>query len=581
MYPFFNRVVMAFVCSMAAGLFAAEMPDPFSAVTPSMDVSNLAVFLDGKNSWLTNSGEESHLQSNGEVPPVMPEVIKALEQKTPLILHSIYLDILLQRGLVTALTATRHTAYEDTTRPVLNMALRTLRDEYRVKVNPEGDFAVALPDSYPATAFDELGFDTSRLKDWEHDSQIASGASLSIPHFKALFNKDKNIPKNIFAIGHGTVSCGGFIMMMEKKQYTEFLQALDAINTKVAYITSCQLGGMNAIKMHDYMTKFSLILGSSNDSCPANINFKFNAFFKGLRAYCEKLHSKERCACCGRLDSDQLLEKALYDFYDHYYSSNNIPLLRLPGQPFFRAVEISPHIESITMEKLEGLEKKEEEKEQRHLQQVLLKGSHSYTHSTDRLLYPASLDIPLWHESGMYWHSMIGGNALHVLSKVKIPRPYNAQHPHPHAALWAAFGGFCMESQTASFLEKFTKPSVFYKAFVIRLLQSCDQKTQEVKDIYEPVVVGVPHKAKELIARVVHCSHKSDLANTWLHMQNFVISTISQTEALAKMKQMIKNAQPDPEALWHATDGRQNLQTIQEALPDELQAKNNDTCVVS
>jgi len=565
---FFTVLIFLFT---STSLFAAEMPqEKILTVTPDLEVNNLAVFLDG-NQFAGLAGESEHLVANGRMPPVMKVVADAIEQKSPLILQSMYMDILLERNWTGIFAAATRDEYVKRTRPAFKAILQSLKDDYWVTVNKKGDFLVALPRTYPFSAFETLGFDTTQLYEWNDNTQIAARASLNVANFKALFKRKSAVPVNIFAIGHGHVdpNLGGSIMMMGKQQYTEFLQALDAINTKYAYITSCQLGGMNAVKMHDHMTKFPLILGSSNDECPHHNDFCFGAFFKGLKEY----QSQSYFTLLNSHHNDPVLKRTLLGLYGRYFDAHSIPLLRLPGHSLFRAVEMDPRIESITLEKLPEIEISDDKKERSYT-------DRPFVQNTDRLLYPAVIDVPLRNEGSMDFYSMIAGSALHILSKVKSPLWHDSNESH--AAIWRTWGGFFVKDRKA-FLQQFTDPSVFYKTFLIRLLQGHDPKTEEVKDIYEPVVVGIADKTKELVARVVLCHNKPELTNTWIHLQRDpnTINPISQTAALAKMKQMIKNAQPDPEALWHATDGRQNLQTIQEALPDELQAKNNDTCVVS
>jgi len=545
---FFTVLIFLFA---STSLFTAEMQKRVRLVTPSLEVRNLAVFLDG-SSVKDYGGEGDWLLRDGKMPPLMRIVTEAVQRKSPLILHSLYVDILLQRGTSTALASFRHEEYEKQTRSYLTILLGALREGYRIKVNPEGTFIVGLPrKNYEATAFDVLGFDTSRLKDWKDDTQIASGASLDVAHFKALFNKDRSIPTRIYATGHSNI---GSLMCMRAKQYKEYLQTLEAINTQFLFIWTCHFGGMNAVKMNKGMTKFPIVSGSTNDGCPPDHLHWFAEFFQGLDAYCAKPHD------------EQALKRLLWEFYGKGYHPNNIPIFRPAGKSIFRAVEISPCIESITMETVPGIQEVE-----------TVKGGGK---SVDRLLYPAVVDIPLCNEEGIRWHSMIGGNALHVLSAVKTP--VSSENQLPHAALWRAFKAFQMDEQP-SLLTKWTCSNVFYKTFVIRLLQSCNTKTERVEDVYESVVISIPDRTKELVARVLHCTNKPELTYAWLHLQegNDRINIISQSTALAKMKQMITNAQPDPEALNYATDGQQNERTLRDALPDELQAKNNDMCVIS
>jgi len=98
----------------------------------------------------------------------------------------------------------------------------------------------------------------------------------------------------------------------------------------------------------------------------------------------------------------------------------------------------------------------------------------------------------------------------------------------------------------------------------------------------EMVAVHTHKEEVELVAKILTATGKPALAGCYVAMKGHEgpLEVISKGTAVSKIKQMLKKSQPDPEAVRQATSGKQSLETLRDALPEELRVA-DQTCVVS
>ena len=250
---------------------------------------------------------------------------------------------------------------------IISECLDTIAHHYVVYLNIDEDFVVLIPATKHGS-LKELGFDETQLNRIEPEAlmQFAAGRWAShlieIDHFKKLFRVAESgyepPAKHIYLISHGIDAMDEIkafkwsmplIASLTVWQFVNFLQMLNAINTKFLHIASCYAAGSNFFNVGRILSgavedercinalipiKFSIMVQGTTDSPVSAIigdGQGCKHFFSVIRQWLEHDSDKDMLS--------RLLSESFYSCTNKACIPN-YPLLKLSDPELFTCVPV-------------------------------------------------------------------------------------------------------------------------------------------------------------------------------------------------------------------------------------------------
>lgn len=241
---------------------------------------------------------------------------------------------------------------------IISECLDRITRNYAVFLNSDGDFVVLVPGS-KSNSLKDLGFNESQLSRIEPDMFMQFAESrwashlIEIEHFKNLFRQAdpgyEPPAKHIYLISHGIDALDEIknfkwsmplIASLTIWQFVNFLQMLNAINTKFLHLASCYAAGCNFFNVERILSgnvedercikaqtaiQFPIMIQGTTDSAVSAIigdGPTCKNFFSVIHEWLENKNDGDMLS--------ELLSKSMYNI-THIAVAPNYPVLKLAG----------------------------------------------------------------------------------------------------------------------------------------------------------------------------------------------------------------------------------------------------------
>jgi len=252
-----------------------------------------------------------------------------------------------------------------------------------IYLTPNNNFTVLIPSNKADNlkAFNKNNLKKINWKKWRDLVPIFKDKTefkINIDDFNSLLIDSTEMPKNIYASGHGQAEAGmeanegsnghsALVGQLSYGQYQKMLNKFNKIGCNFLYLVTCFGGGWNLMKAHKYQEKqiednqeifsreqlkFPIVIGALTDATVyATSGVNLRAFFDSLNAFLSSKATQQT--------GDWVITDPLKTILKNISGDTlaNTPLILFPGlTKFFQAVDVDNKVKIITLNSLLKLE---------------------------------------------------------------------------------------------------------------------------------------------------------------------------------------------------------------------------------